>query len=117
MNRRGYIISAAILAMDILCSYFGGAFVALAALIYAAGIGEYIARVKCRAILCDPVLGVKHEKLFNCYQRVKEKIEEEGYHVSTNIKICLIPGGGRNECILFRSEKHRSDRRRFKPRQ
>lgn len=104
MNRRGYIISAVILVVDILCSYFGGAFIALAALIYAAGIGEYIARVKCRAILCDPALGVKHEKLFNCYQGVKGKIEEEGYHVPGNIKICLIPGEEMNAyCFGARS--------------
>lgn len=92
MNRRGYIISAVVLLIDLLCFYFGGAFVALAALIYAAGIGEYIARAKCRSIQCDPALGVKHGKLFNCYQRVKGKIEEEGYRVPSNIKVCLIPG-------------------------
>lgn len=104
MNRRGYIISAAVLVIDILCFYFGGAFVALAALIYAAGIGEYVARVKCRAILCDPTLGVKHEKLFNCYQRVKGKVEEEGYRVPPNIKVCLIPGEEMNAyCFGARS--------------
>lgn len=92
MNRRGYIISAVVLLIDLLCFYFGGAFVALVSLIYAAGIGEYIARAKCRAIQCDPALGVKHEKLFNCYQRVKDKIEEEGYRVPPNIRVCLIPG-------------------------
>lgn len=104
MNRRGYIISAAVLLIDLLCFYFGGAFVALAALIYAAGIGEYIARVKCRAIQCDPALGVKYEKLFNCYQRVKGKIEEEGHRVPSNIKVCLIPGEEMNAyCFGSRS--------------
>lgn len=104
MKRRGYIISAAVLVIDILCFYFGGAFVALAALIYAAGIGEYVARVKCRAILCDPALGVKHEKLFNCYQRVKGKVEEKGYRVPSNIKVCLIPGEEMNAyCFGARS--------------
>lgn len=104
MNRRGYIISVAVLVIDILCFYFGGAFVALAALIYAAGIGEYVARVKCRAILCDPTLGVKHEKLFNCYQRVKGRVEEEGYRVPANIKVCLIPGEEMNAyCFGARS--------------
>ena len=104
MKRRGYIISAAVLVFDILCFYFGGAFVALAALIYAAGIGEYVARVKCRAILCDPALGVKHEKLFNCYQRVKGKVEEKGYRVPSNIKVCLIPGEEMNAyCFGARS--------------
>lgn len=104
MNRRGYIISAAVLLIDLLCFYFGGAIVALVALIYAAGIGEYIARVKCRAIQCDPALGVKHEKLFNCYQRVKGKIEEEGHRVPSNIKVCLIPGEEMNAyCFGSRS--------------
>lgn len=104
MNRRGYIISAGILVIDILCFYFGGVFIALVALIYAAGVGEYIAKVKCRAILCDPALGVRHEKLFNCYQRVREKSEEEGYQVPRNIKICLIPRGEMNAyCFGARS--------------
>lgn len=104
MNRRGYIISAVALLIDLLCFYFGGAFVALAALIYAAGIGEYIARIKYRAIQCNPVLGSKHEKLFNCYQRVKGKIEEEGYRVPSNIKVCLIPGEEMNAyCFGARS--------------
>lgn len=73
MKRRGYIISAVLLVIDLLCFAFGGVFIALAAIIYALGIGEYIARVKYRVIPCDPSLGVKHAKLDNCYQRVRRK--------------------------------------------
>lgn len=104
MKRRGYIISVAVLMIDLLCFSFGGAFIALAAFIYSAVLGEYIARVKCRAIQCDPALGVKHEKLYNCYQRVKEKITEEGCHIPNNIKVCLIPGEEMNAyCFGARS--------------
>ena len=92
MKRRGYIISAVLLVIDLLCFAFGGVFIALAAIIYALGIGEYVARVKYRAILCDPTLGVKHAKLNNCYQRVREKIMAEGHGLPNNIKVCLIPG-------------------------
>lgn len=91
MKRRGYMISAAVLIIDLLCFSFGGAFIALAALIYAAGIGEYIARVKYRGIRCTPALSVKHEKLYSCYQRVKKKITEEGCHIPNNIKLYLVP--------------------------
>ena len=104
MNRRGYIISAAVLMTDLLCFSFGGGFIALAAFIYATGIGEYIARTKCGAIRCDQTLGIKHEKLFNCYQRVKGKIEEEGYRVPTNLKVYMIPGEEMNAfCFGARS--------------
>ena len=61
MKRRGYIISAVLLVIDLLCFAFGGVFIALAAIIYALGIGEHIARVKYRVIPCDPSLGVKHQ--------------------------------------------------------
>lgn len=54
MKRRGYIISTVLLVVDLLFFAFGGAFIALAAIVYALGIGEYIARVKYRAIPCDP---------------------------------------------------------------
>ena len=97
MKRRGYIISTVLLVIDLLCFAFGGAFIALAAVIYALGIGEYVARVKYRAILCDPALGViKHEKLNNCYQRVREKIMAEGHSLPNNIRVCLIPGDEMN---------------------
>lgn len=104
MKRRGYIISVAVLIIDLLCFSFGGAFVALAAIIYAAGIGEYIARVKCRAILCNGALGVKHEKLNNCFQRVKDKASQEGCHIPSNVKVYLIPKGEMNAyCFGARS--------------
>lgn len=104
MERRGYIISVIVLIIDLLCCFFGGVFIALVAFIYAAGIGEYIVKVKCRAIQCDPVLGVKHEKLHNCYQRVKEKVTEEGCHIPSNIKVYLIPGEEMNAyCFGARS--------------
>ncbi len=100
MKRRGYIISTVLLVIDLLCFAFGGAFIALAAVVYALGIGEYVARVKYRAILCDPTLGVKHAKLNNCYQRVREKIMAEGHGLPNNIKVCLIPGDEMNAyCI------------------
>ena len=96
MKRRGYIISTVLLIIDLLCFAFGGAFIALVAVIYALGIGEYVARVKYRAIPCDPSLGVKHVKLNNCYQRVREKITAEGHHLPNNVKVCLIPGDEMN---------------------
>ena len=39
MKRRGYIISAVLMVIDLLCFAFGGVFIALAAIIYALGIG------------------------------------------------------------------------------
>ena len=92
MKRRGYIISAVLLVIDLLCFAFGGVFIALAAIIYALGIGEHIARGKYRVIPCDPSLSVKHAKLYNCYQRVREKVAAEGRNLPNNIKVCLIPG-------------------------
>ena len=77
--------------IDLLCFAFGGAFIALVTITYVLGIGEYVARVKYRAIPCDPSLGVKHVKLNNCYQRVREKITAEGHHLPNNVKVCLIP--------------------------
>lgn len=104
MKRRGYIISTVLLVIDLLCFAFGGAFIALAAIIYALGIGEYVARVKYRAIPCDPSLGVKHAKLNNCYQRVREKVTAEGYNLSNDVKVCLIPGDEMNAyCFGTRS--------------
>lgn len=104
MKRRGYIISTVLLVIDLLCFAFGGAFIALAAIIYALGIGEYVARVKYRAIPCDPSLGVKHAKLDNCYQRVREKVTAEGYNLSNDVKVCLIPGDEMNAyCFGTRS--------------
>ena len=104
MKRRGYIISAIVLMLDLLCFSFGGAFVALGALIYAAGIGEVIAKVKSRAIQCDPSLGIKHQKLLNCYERVKEKAGDEGCRIPPNIKVCVIPGEEMNAyCFGARS--------------
>ena len=91
MKRRGYIISAVLLVIDMLCFAFGGVFIALAAIIYAWGIGEHIAQVKYRVIPCDPSLGVKNAKLDNCYQRVREKVAAEGRNLPNNIKVCLIP--------------------------
>lgn len=111
MKRRGYIISTVLLMIDLLCFAFGGAFIALVAVLYALGIGEYVARVKYRAIPSDPSLGVKHAKLNNCYQRVREKITAEGHHLPNNVKVCLIPG---DECLLFWCQKHRRDRRSLK---
>lgn len=67
MKRRGYIISAVLLVIDLLCFAFGGVFIALAAIIYALGIGEHIARVKYRVIPCDPSLGVKHTFATRCF--------------------------------------------------
>ena len=76
----------------------------MAAIIYALGIGEYVARVKYRAIPCDPSLGVKHAKLNNCYQRVREKVTAEGYNLSNDVKVCLIPGDEMNAyCFGTRS--------------
>jgi len=104
MKRRGYIISAVLLVIDLLCFAFGGVFIALAAIIYALGIGEHIARVKYRVIPCDPSLGVKHAKLDNCYQRVREKVAAEGHNLPNNIKVCLIPGDEMNAyCFGARS--------------
>ena len=104
MKRRGYIISTVLLVIDLLCFAFGGAFIALAAIIYALGIGEYVARVKYRAIPCNPSLGVKHEKLDNCYQRVREKVTAEGNNLPNNVKVCLIPGDEMNAyCFGARS--------------
>lgn len=104
MKRRGYIISAVLLVIDLLCFAFGGVFIALAAIIYALGIGEHIARVKYRVIPCDPSLGVKHAKLDNCYQRVREKVAAEGRNLPNNIKVCLIPGDEMNAyCFGARS--------------
>lgn len=104
MKRRGYIISAILLVIDLLCSAFGGAFIALAAVIYALGIGEYIAKIKYRAIPCDPSLEVKHAKLDNCYQIVREKITAEGHHLPNNVKVYLIPGDEMNAyCFGARS--------------
>ena len=87
MKRRGYIISTVLLVIDLLCFAFGGAFIALASIIYALGIGEYVAKVKYRAIPCDPSLGVKHAKLDNCYQRVREKVTAEGHYLPNNVKV------------------------------
>lgn len=104
MTRRGYIISTVLLVIDLLCFAFGGALIALAAIIYALGIGEYVARVKYRAIPCNPSFGVKHLKLDNCYQRVKEKVSAEGHHLPNNVKVCLIPGDEMNAyCFGARS--------------
>ena len=104
MKRRGYIISAVLLVIDLLCFAFGGVFIALAAIIYALGIGEHIAWVKYRVIPCDPSLGVKHAKLDNCYQRVREKVAAEGHNLPNNIKVCLIPGDEMNAyCFGARS--------------
>lgn len=103
VKRRGYIISAVILIIDLLCFNYGGAFVAIVALIYSVGIGEYIARAKYRAVKCNPVIGNNHEKLFNCYNRVKDKIEER-YHITLGIRIYLIPGEEMNAyCFGSRS--------------
>lgn len=101
MRRRGYIISTMLLVIDLLSFAFGGAFIALAAVIYALGIGEYVARVKYRAIPSDPSLGVKHAKLNNCYQRVREKITAEGHHLPNNVKVCLIPGDDEMNAYCF----------------
>ena len=104
MKRRGYIISSLLLVIDMLCFAFGGAFIALAAIIYALGIGEYVAKIKYRAIPCDPSLGGKHAKLDNCYQRVREKITAEGHRLPNNVKVCLIPGDEMNAyCFGARS--------------
>lgn len=104
MKRRGYIISAVLLVIDLLCFAFGGAFIALAAIIYALGIGEYVAKVKYRAIPCDSSLGIKHAKLDNCYQRVREKVTAEGHYLPNNMKVCLIPGDEMNAyCFGARS--------------
>ena len=104
MKRRGYIISTILLVIDLSCFAFGGAFVALAAIIYALGVGEYVAKIKYRAIPCNPSFGVKHAKLDNCYQRVREKITAERQHLPNNIKVCLIPGDEMNAyCFGARS--------------
>ena len=105
MKLRGYIISVVLLFIDILFFAFGGVFIALAAIIYAfLGVGEYTARVKYKAITCDPSLGNKHVKLDNCYQRVREKISAKGHSLLKNIKVYLIPGDEMNAyCFGARS--------------
>lgn len=104
MKRRGYLISAAVICVDLLLFPFGGFLIAAAALIYVLGVGGYIARKQCGAISCDQSLGVKHCKLNRCYNHVKEKTEQGSGSFPQNVRVYVIPGEEMNGyCFGFNS--------------
>lgn len=51
-QRRGYCLSAAIIALDLLLTPFGGWLAAVASLVWAGGLGEWAARKKLGAVPC-----------------------------------------------------------------
>lgn len=85
MNRKGYVLSAVILAADMLFP-FGGWLLAAAAAAYAFGFGEALGRRGMGAIPCDPALGQKHRKLQECFDRVCTKIEAAGEEDSSRLR-------------------------------
>jgi len=92
MKGRGYIFTAVILLLDILLFAFGGGILAIIASLYAFTFGEWLGRWRMGAVPCNPSAGRNHQKLHNCFERVKTKAEADCKYVFKGVNVYFIPG-------------------------
>lgn len=91
LRGRGYLYSALFLILDIIIGGWFGCVVALLTAFYACLIGEWCARKKYGAILCDTSFNVQRGKLQRCYLRVTTKAEQKYRYMPRNIKVYIVP--------------------------
>ena len=76
-QRRGYCLSAAIIALDLLLTPFGGWLAAAVSLVWAGGLGEWAPRKKLGAVPCTGAVSRSQRRLEACYRRVMAKAGEK----------------------------------------
>ena len=91
-QRRGYCLSAAIIALDLLLTPFGGWLAAVASLVWAGGFGEWAARKKLGAVPCTGGVSRSQRRLEVCYRRVMAKAGEKLPPFCGEVEIYSLPG-------------------------
>ena len=72
-QRRGYCLSAAIIALDLLLTPFGW-LAAVASLVWAGGLGEWATRKKLGAVPCTGGVSRSQRRLEACYRDRKSVV-------------------------------------------
>ena len=91
-QRRGYCLSAAIIALDLLLTPFGGWLAAAVSLVWAGGLGEWAARKKLGAVPCTGAVSRSQRRLEACYRRVMAKAGEKLPPFCGEVEIYSLPG-------------------------
>lgn len=102
-QRRGYCLSAAIIALDLLLTPFGGWLAAVASLVWAGGLGEWAARKKLGAVPCTGGVSRSQRRLEACYRRVMAKAGEKLPPFCGEVEIYSLPGQQMNGAAFGRS--------------
>ena len=102
-QRRGYCLSAAIIALDLLLTPFGGWLAAAASLVWAGGLGEWAARKKLGAVPCTGAVSRSQRRLEVCYRRVMAKAGEKLPPFCGEVEIYSLPGQQMNGAAFGRS--------------
>ena len=102
-QRRGYCLSAAIIALDLLLTPFGGWLAAVASLVWAGGFGEWAARKKLGAVPCTGGVSRSQRRLEVCYRRVMAKAGEKLPPFCGEVEIYSLPGQQVNGAAFGRS--------------
>lgn len=101
-QRRGYCLSAAIIALDLLLTPFGW-LAAVASLVWAGGLGEWAARKKLGAVPCTGGVSRSQRRLEACYRRVMAKAGEKLPPFCGEVEIYSLPGQQVNGAAFGRS--------------
>lgn len=88
---RGYVYSAVVLLLDILIGGWFGCIIAVVTVIYAFFIGEWYAKKKYGAILCDAGSSIYKEKLRRCFLNVDSKVNQKYTYIPKKTMIYIIP--------------------------
>ena len=102
-QRRGYCLSAAIIALDLLLTPFGGWLAAAVSLVWAGGLGEWAARKKLGAVPCTGAVSRSQRRLEACYRRVMAKAGEKLPPFCGEVEIYSLPGQQVNGVAFGRS--------------
>lgn len=101
-QRRGYCLSAAIIALDLLLTPFGW-LAAVASLVWAGGLGEWATRKKLGAVPCTGGVSRSQRRLEACYRRVMAKAGEKLPPFCGEVEIYSLPGQQVNGAAFGRS--------------
>ena len=102
-QRRGYCLSAAIVALDLLLAPFGGWLAAVASLVWAGGLGEWAARKKLGAVPCAGAVSRSQRRLERCFARVMAQAEGRLPAFCKEVELYSLPSRQVNGAAFGRS--------------